>query len=277
MAQANAAVLGVSPHTTFVHADLTAPLPLRAYSALSCSLALFFDPARRSSQRRAFSVHGYSPPLGLIRDWLSRFPALGVKISPGVALAELSGYDCEIEFISLRGELKEAALWFGPLRSVPLRSRALKTVLRRATLLPGLHTLTSEQAISKAPLAVSPQAYLYEPDPAILRAGLVAALAEMLNASQLDPDIAYLTSDKQTPTPLARVWAVEDWFPFHLKRLRAYLRERGVGRVVVKKRGSPITPEAFIRALRLTGELERTIFLTHLRGQPIVVIALEGV
>jgi hypothetical protein len=260
--------------TSFIQADLLQPLPLapllpRAPSpSLPASPALFFDPARRADHRRAFSVRDYSPPLSIIQSWLSHFPAIGVKISPGVDLSELADYDCEIEFISLRGELKEAALWFGP----------LKTASRRATILPGPFTLTehatrneSEIGNQKSEMS-NPLTFLYEPDPAILRAGLVRDLADMLDAAQLDPDIAYLTSTKQTPTPFARVWAVEAWFPFQLKRLRAYLRERNVGQVTVKKRGSPITPEALIRDLRLSGDEERTVFLTHLRGEPIVVV-----
>ncbi|MFZ6028117.1 MAG: class I SAM-dependent methyltransferase [Chloroflexota bacterium] len=251
----------------FVQADLARPIPFPAYERT----ALFFDPARRAGHRRAFSVRDYSPPLSVIQNWLPNFPAAGVKISPGVDLDELAAYDCEIEFVSLRGELKEAALWFGPLRTAP----------RRATLLPGPHTLTPQEpgfaqtgtCPGRLPAIREPQACIYEPDPAILRAGLVRELAATLDAAQLDPDIAYLTAGKQTPTPFARAWAVEAWFPFQLKRLRAYLRERGVGRVTVKKRGSPLTPEALIRDLRLSGDEQRTVFLTHLRGEPIVVVA----
>ena len=88
----------------------------------------------------------------------------------------------------------------------------------------------------------------------------------------MDPDIAYLTADQRVDTPFARAWAVEAWFPFNLKRLRAYLRERSVGQVVVKKRGSPLQPETLIRDLRLTGDQERVIILTHLRGRHIVVV-----
>jgi hypothetical protein len=254
---------GESPvnQTLFIQADLATPLPIYPAASLR-SAALFFDPARRSGHRRAFSVRDYLPPLSVIREWLPHFPALGVKISPGVDLDEVSAYEAEIEFISLHGELKEAVLWFGSLR----------TVSRRATLLPGPHTL--REAEDNPPSALSePRAYLYEPDAAILRAGLVKTLASQLYAAQLDPEIAYLTAEKQTPTPFARVWAVEDWFPFNLKRLRAYLRQRGIGRVSVKKRGSPITPERLIHDLRLKGDLERVVFLTQLRGRPIVVIA----
>ncbi len=55
--------------------------------------------------------------------------------------------------------------------------------------------------------------------------------------------------------------------PFSLKRLRAYLRQRNVGRATVKKRGSPLQPEELIRELRLEGEEERVLFLTHVRGK----------
>ena len=265
MAQTNARLLDLGDRTTFVQADLIAPLPLK----LSSVFGLFFDPARRTAGRRVFSVQDYLPRLAVVEDWLPHSPALAVKISPGVKLAELQAYDAEVEFISLRGELKEAVLWFGP----------LKTAYRRATLLPGPHTLSSSvpPAASSLPLS-EPQAYLYEPDPSILRAGLVETLGLRLGAGQLDPDIAYLTANQLASTPFARAWAVEDWFPFGLKRLRAALRQRGVERVVVKKRGSPIQPEDLIRELRLSGgggpgSVERTVFLTHLRGRPIVILS----
>jgi hypothetical protein len=183
----------------------------------------------------------------------------------------LAAYDAEIEFISLRGELKEAVLWFGPLKSAG----------QRATILPGPHTLTAagmpdyEKNFETHRIS-EPLAYLYEPDPAVLRAGLVRNLAAQLEAFQLDPDIAYLTAEKQQPTPYARAWAIEAWFPFGMKRLRFYLRERRVGRATIKKRGSPLQPEALIRSLRLSGDQERVVFLTHLRGAPIVVIGFPS-
>jgi hypothetical protein len=272
MASANLDALGLGDRASFLQADLLAPLPW----SLPPRSGLFFDPARRTDMRRIFSVRDYRPPLSIIESWLPRYPALGVKISPGVNLDELWAFDAEIEFISWKGELKEAVLWFGP----------LKSATRRATVLPGPHTMTdidlSFPPGGELPGAQTlpldePRAYLYEPDPSILRSGLVQALGAQLDAAQLDPDIAYLTSNQLTPTPFARIWAVEDWFPFSVKRLRSALRERNVGRVTVKKRGSPLQPEELIRLLHLKSEndpsqAERVIFLTHLRGRPIVVI-----
>lgn len=264
MARANLAALGLDRRVQLVQADLAqADLSRRSLPlAARPDLAWFFDPARRAGGVRVFSIRDYQPPLDLLPGWLRRIPAGGVKVSPGVRLDELQAFDAEVEFISLRGELKEATLWFGPFRSTR----------RRATLLPGPHTLAADPGQVPPSRLSEPRAVLYEPDPAIIRAGLVTSLAEQLNASQLDEDIAYLTADANEPTPFARAWLIEAWLPFGLKRLRAYLRERKVGKVVVKKRGSPLQPEALIQDLRLQGDAERVIFLTHLRGRPIVVI-----
>lgn len=263
MAQTNAIALKPAHEATFLRADISVNISL---SLKPLSSAFFFDPSRRANYKRVYSVRDYTPPLSIIESWLRQYPALGVKISPGVNLEEIEHYDAEVEFISLRGELKEAVLWFGP----------LKVNNRRATLLPGPHSLASdmfaEELITrKLPLS-EPLRYIYEPDPAVLRAGLVYNLGEQLGACQLDPDIAYLTSSEHERTPFARAWEIVDWFPFGLKRLRAYLREQTVGRVTVKKRGSPIQPDALIHDLRLEGDEERVVFLTHLRGRPIVVI-----
>lgn len=225
--------------------------------------ALFFDPGRRTADgRRIRSVHGYRPPLEIIERWLPRAPHLGVKISPGVDYAELPP-EAEVEFISEKRTVKEAILWFGDLQS---------GANRRATLLPGQETLTDLDP-APSPVAVTlPGAVLYEPDGAVIRAHLVEQLAGRLNATKLDPDIAYLTAGAYTPTPFARAYAIEEHLPFNLKKLRARLRALDVGRVVVKKRGSPLDPADLIRRLRLRGTDERTLFLTHLDGRPAVLI-----
>jgi hypothetical protein len=265
MARANAQAIYPFSSIAFFQADVSKRLPVSPHP----NLGLFFDPARRRDGSRIYSIHDYQPPLEILEKWLPQYPAIGVKISPGVNLDEVRDFEAELEFVSLRGELKEALLWFGP----------LKSTCRRATVLPGPHTLEEDFAFfeeedrERLPL-VEPCKYLYEPDPSILRSKLVSKLGEIIGAAQLDRDIAYLTADSFVETPFARGWQVEDWFPFGLKRLRAILRERGVGKVVVKKRGSPIQPEDLIRDLRLKGDQERVIFLTHLRGKPIVVICL---
>lgn len=254
MARANCEAYGRGERFQLLLADLREWLPVGVG-------ALFFDPGRRRDDgRRIHSVAHYRPPLGTIKRWLPRVPHVGVKVSPGVAYDELPP-GAEIEFISEKGTVKEAVLWFGELRT---------SAGRRATLLPGGETLTDEPA-PEIPIG-PPAAFLYEPDGAVIRAHLVEQLAARLGAAKVDREIAYLTADSPVTTPLARVYALEDHVPFNLKKLRAHLRARNVGRVVVKKRGSPLDPEELIRRLRLRGDEERVLFLTRLDGRPSVLI-----
>lgn len=254
MARENIAVYGRRDAFQPLQANLRelAPLPVDAF---------FADPARRDEHgRRLFSVYQYRPPLPQIERWRKPVRSGGVKISPAVSYAELPG-GVEIEFISVAGEVREGVLWYGDLRS---------PAERRATLLPAGVTMTNGDS---APVAVtSPQRYLYEPDGAVIRAGLVEQLAAQINAQKIDADIAYLTADRYHETAFARCFAVDDFFPFQLKRLRRYLRERQVGRLVIKKRGSPLDPDRLRRQLRLSGSEQRILFLTRVKGEAVVIV-----
>ena len=121
--------------------------------------------------------------------------------------------------------------------------------------------------------------YLYEPDGAVIRAGLVAHAARGLGGRLLDRTIAYVTTDSPAPLDatgladgLARGYRVLDTMPFGLKRLRSYLRERGVGRLTIKKRGTAVTPEQLRRQLALTGDATATIVLTRVGGSQQVLV-----
>lgn len=253
MARENVRAYGRSPFHPVV-ADLRSLPPLAVN-------ALFFDPARRDEHgRRLRSVDTYRPPLSLVDRWRKKAAAAAVKVSPAIAENELP-VDAEVEFISVGGELKEAVLWYGPLRGAR----------RRATLLPAGDTLAADQPPESLPLR-RPGAFLYEPDPAVIRASLLDQLASRLKAGQIDPTIAYLATDEERPTPFARGYAIDDVFGFRLKRLRHYLRDRRIGRVTIKKRGSPLDVERLRSRLRLQGDGECTLFLTRVRGEATVLI-----
>jgi hypothetical protein len=254
MAGENAKACGVAENVLFQEGDVTR-LPFPEVQAV------FFDPARRDAGKRYLGVNQYQPPLSVVDTWFPYTRAIGVKIAPGVALAEIQPLDCEAEFISVEGELKECVLWFGP----------LQTTRRRATILPRRLSMTIVGE-PPAPRISGPGRYLHEPDPAVLRAGLVTLLAEQLDAWQLDAEIAYLTSDRPTPTPFARLFQIEEALPFHLKHLRDRLRRLNVGQLVIKKRGSAIDPNALYKQLKLAGTESRILFLTRVSGKPFALI-----
>ena len=256
IARENARAYGAAERIQPVLADLATLPPPRAD-------ALFCDPGRRTAEgRRIFTTAAYQPPLAQVLAWRTAVPALAVKVAPGIAYDELPPPDqVEVEFISEAGTLKEAVLWCGPLR----------TAARRATLLPGGATLTTAGEPPAIPLA-APARYLYEPDPAIIRAHLVEMLAIQLGAAKLDDDIAYLTADHAATTPFARAYRIVEALPFALKRLTARLRALDAGIVTVKKRGSPLDTDALARRLRGPGPCPLTVVLTQVRGRPYAII-----
>lgn len=256
MAQENVRVYGSGSRFHPLQADLgeLTPFPTKA---------AFLDPSRRDEQgRRFFSMTQYQPPVSIVQRWLEDVPHIAMKISPGVGYEELPEA-AEIEFISVKRELKEGVLWFGDLKS---------TASRRATLLPGGASISSEDTSPDKIAATVPGRYLYEPDKAVIRAHLVTTLAQRLEATMIDPEIAYLTSDSVQETPFARCFELEAYFPFQLKRLRHYLREQQIGRVTIMKRGSPLEPDQLRRQLRLRGDKHRIVFLTHVMGDPAVLV-----
>ncbi len=90
-----------------------------------------------------------------------------------------------------------------------------------------------------------PEGIPVRPDPAVLRAGLVQHLACQLGASRIEPSISLLTSNGNMQSVFARCYRVVEVIPFGLKRIRAALRERGVGSVTLKKRGSAVDTPSF--------------------------------
>jgi hypothetical protein len=256
MARLNADILGIT-NAQFVLDDVT-------QRALSPTEAFFFDPARRDeSGGRLFGVENYVPPLSTIRRWMGNFGA--VKLSPAVDLSELSAYAGHVEFLSVDGDLKEALLWLDGEKPP------------RATALIGDNIYQWEHPIFLAdnkPIS-APRGWLIEPDPALIRAGLVQDVAEKWGMFMLDDTIAYLTSDHHPKSDWVRAWKIWDWMPFNLKKLRVYLRERNIGRVTVKKRGSPITPEGLIAQIKPKGDGACTVVLTRHLGNAIILICAE--
>jgi SAM-dependent methyltransferase len=212
--------------------------------------ALFADPARRTGAGRSFDPDAWTPPWSYVEQWLTG-PAC-VKVAPGIPHA-LVPDGVEAEWVSDRGEVKEAALWSGPLASAR----------RRATVIGdgGLATLTEEDDPGAGVRPVG--GFLYEPDGAVIRAGLVTAVAAVVGGGLLDPKIAYVTSDDSFHTPFARGYRVLEELPYREKSLKAALRERGIGSLTIKKRGVDVVPEELRKRLALAGDRTATLVLTR--------------
>jgi hypothetical protein len=189
-------------------------------------------------------------------------PRSVVKVAPGLDHERVPD-GVEAEWVSVRGSIVEALLW----------GRGVSATWRRATVVRDGATseLTADADPGRAD-AGPVRGWLHEPDPAVIRSGLVSLVAAELGATLVDPTIAYLTSDDRARSPWVTSHRVDEVLPFNLKKLRALLRARGVGRVVVKKRGSAVEPETLARQLRGPGAGTATVVVTRVAGAPTALV-----
>ncbi|MEU8585523.1 methyltransferase domain-containing protein [Streptomyces sp. NPDC048664] len=253
VARANADALGLAGLIEVREADV-AEVDVSSYDAV------FVDPARRGGRGRIFDPEAYSPPLSWAVATASKAAHAALKVAPGIP-HEAVPAGAEAEWISDGGDVKEAVLWFGT-----------EPGLVRATLLPGPRALRGRGLPDPAVRALG--RYLYEPDGAVIRAHLVAEVAEEVGGGLIDETIAYVTADEYRDTPYASAYEITDWLPFNVKRLKALLREREVGVLTVKKRGSAVEPEELRRKVlpKGWGAGVVTVFLTRMAGAPVMLL-----
>ena len=114
-----------------------------------------------------------------------------VKVAPGIP-HDVIPDGVEAEWVSDAGDVKEAVLW----------APVFATTDRRATVIGegGLATITDEDD----PYIGQPRpvrelgGFLYEPDGAVIRAGLVTAVAAGVDGGLLDEHIAYVTATRRS-------------------------------------------------------------------------------
>ena len=248
-AEENARVWDFDAQIAVVQADVTA--------ASLTAEAAWLDPARRRDSRRVSDPEDYSPPL----SWLTALAAqgigsLGVKLSPAIDHALADRFAAELEFLSEGGECREGLLWLGAARS--------GSPLQATLITPGGPLHLTGEADNPGQALANTGRYLYEPDPAVIRAHLVGTLGKQLAAAPVDPHIAYLLGDTLTATPFAEAYEVLERFPYGKKRLQEALTARKIGRVIIKKRGFPQEPDEMRKQLKLRGSEEIIVILARI-------------
>lgn len=264
------------PNATVVHADATA-VPLDGIDGV------WLDPARRvtstSGTKRIWDPEAFSPPLSFVEALAASGKAVGVKMGPGMPHDSVP-HNCEAQWVSVAGDVTEVALWFNAVRRPGVRRAAL--VLGPS----GAAELTSGEDFGSGPEApVGPvEGYLYEPDGAVIRAGLVADVALGLGGHLVDEHIAYICAPALVDTPFARAYKVLDVMPYNVKALKAWVKAEGITVLDIKKRGTAVTPEELRKQLlpggknpaKKGGTKTATLVLTRI-GKDRVAIVVEPV
>ena len=243
--------------------------------------AIFFDPARRDLSAvkgeraiRKFDPAQFAPNF----DWVVETckaqiagdhssKSAGIKLGPGHP-HEAIDETAEAQWVSVAGDLVELTLWFG--------AAARQNVKRSALLIDSAgkhHEILSENTERlDAPYGELGE-YLYEPDNAVIRSHLLGQLAQQLELHIFANEIAYLSGSHALSSPWVKGYRIIDNLAFDRKKLKAYLRERGIGTLEIKKRGSDVVPEQLRKEMALKGEGAATLIVTRVGDAHRVLVA----
>ena len=254
----NAEAYGVASRVETRVADVLDLIKLDSLNGL-----IHIDPDRRpGSSGRVSRIEDYVPGLDDLNHLIAQSRGGAIKVSPA---SNFGGKfpQAEIELISYRGECKEATVWFGDLaREQPFR----------ATVLPSGESIAGHPLETVAPMMPLGR-YLYDPDPAVVRAGLVDVLADRLGLSRLDASEEYLTSNQMVRSPFVQTFETIVEMPNNERDLKAWLRKSGIGRLEIKCRHIPIQADTLRRKLQLSGTEPAVVIFARVNGKARIIAA----
>ena len=206
---------------------------------------VFVDPARRDpnaardslgNTKRIYNPSQWSPSWETINE-IAKTHSVIAKVAPGIDKAELLDWDAR--WISSDGDLVECFL------------SSSGTGIRSAVLLDSKNDLQFEVSGDVQTATAQLGDFLVIPDPALIRASALDAVAKLCNGGLVNEHIAWLTSDdadavsklsNQSPS-LASILRIESHFKFSEKQLVAKLKYFELSGVTVMTRGMQLDVE----------------------------------
>lgn len=243
--------------------------------------AWHIDPDRRASGRRTTRVELHEPDATAIDAMLRRNPRAAIKLAPAATLPDDWPARAELEWISRHGECRQLVAWFGDLALGDPASGATggsawaTAPRRRATVLAArgaARTIVGDQR-GRPELAANIGRYVYEPDAAVLAAGLQLTLAEEHGLHGLAAAVDYWTGDRAIDDAALDCFEVLEVLPFSRKLLKQAVAARRVGNLEIKKRGVELNPDELRLELRPRGDASLTLIVTPCGGRVVAILS----
>lgn len=229
---------------------------------------IFCDPSRRSEGRRVAGFEDCSPNiLALLPRALEIAPVLVIKASPMLDVTagcqQLAPHVALVLVIALHGEVKEVCF--------VCRRGQHQPLFEAIDLVDNLAYSTSEMDPGGAlPALAEPQAYLYEPSSAVLKAGLADALAAHAGLAKLHRNTHLFTHQELKGHWQGRVHQILGILPASGKGLDEMLSARAA-RVAV--RNFPQTADELRKKLKLKEDDQHTVMACQtLEGYRLLVL-----
>lgn len=236
---------------------------------------LFIDPARRDGHGgKVIAIADCEPDVVKLEPLLlTKARHIMVKLSPMLDLSQAMRDLKQIEaayVVSVDNECKELLLILGhqpvPLEQVPIHCINLKTENITFSF-----TFTRQQeSDSDCSYTSQPEAYLYEPNAAILKAGAFKSIATVYQLKKLHPNSHLYTSSERIEDFPGRSFHIDGVSSLNKKELSALLS--GVKKANLSIRNFPTTTTALSKKLNLADGGNIYLFATTLTNDRKAII-----
>ena len=232
---------------------------------------IFIDPARRDAYgRKTVSIGDCTPDVVAIQDLLlEKASRVMVKLSPMLditkALEELR-HVREVHVVAVANECKE----LGFVMERGYEGEVQCVCANLLTRQPDVRFTLEDEKNATAALAETVMRFLYEPNPAVMKAGCHKLLTRRFGVFKLHKNSNLFTSDILVADFPGRIFEVEAFAPFNKRVKQTLLSE--VDNASIAVRNFPLTVAELRKALKIGDGDGIYLFATTLKGEKRVVI-----
>ena len=237
---------------------------------------IFIDPARRDEHgHKTVSISDCMPDVSALQDLLlQKAKQVMIKLSPMLdisrAMEELR-HVREVHVVAVANECKELDF----ILERDYQGVVQYTCVNLMTCQPPLQFTLEEEHNSQSRLADGVMNYLYEPNPAVMKAGCYKLLTHRFDVFKLHKNSNLYTSEQLIPNFPGRIFEVEGWASYNKKVKQNLLHD--VERASIAVRNFPQSVAELRKTLKIFDGDAIYLFATTLKGEKMVMIRTKKV
>jgi hypothetical protein len=232
---------------------------------------IFLDPARRDAYgRKTVSISDCTPDVAVLQELLlQKAERVMVKLSPMLdiskALEELQHVK-EVHVVAVANECKELDF----IMERDYQGEVQFVCVNLLTDQPELRFILEEERNCQSHLAEDVLNYLYEPNPAVMKAGCFKLLTERFDVFKLHKNSNLYTSEQLISSFPGRIFEVESWAAYNKKLKQTLLPD--VEQASIAVRNFPLSVAELRKTLKIGDGDAIYLFATTLKGEKKILI-----